>query len=294
MKIRERTGRICVLLLALLLCMLAACSSQVSGQSGSEQKNDSQGEGGQSESSQSDDSQGELGQSDDMDIVARLQAAGIELQTEEEGAQLLFETASRAETVIIGDRCYGTLYTFADEDAAAAAAEQVSADGCSVQTGQGQHTVTDLLPVHWFRDRNQLLQLYCGQISLVQELEQLLGGQFAGFADQYSDGLSLETPQLLAKGERLKATTVLALPSKITSVAEALNVSAWTPEQSDTAPEQELLLDFMNGTTILLGGDRAQVTVQSAGGDVVSCYTVPEGTLDAVLACIEASPFKGG
>ena len=56
----------------------------------------------------------------------------------------------------------------------------------------------------------------------------------------------------------------------------------------------ELELDFMNGTACSLSRTQARFTVQAADGARQFCYALPDGTFDALVQALHASPFRGG
>ena len=106
-------------------------------------------------------------------VAEELRAAGLRVEDAGQVEQPFFPVPAHVWLVEGGDV---QVYQFASEDAAAAEAGKVSANGSTI----GTSSMHWMAPPHWFR-RGPTIVNYLGENARVlAELERLMGRQFAG------------------------------------------------------------------------------------------------------------------
>ena len=116
------------------------------------------------------------------DLAAALNAEGLLASVTDQHYSQPFFAASGREVTVNGEVLQ--VFEYADEDSAEADADQISDDGTTVGTTQ----VTWVGSPHFYQDGN-LLVLYLGDDeALLEQLEDVLNGQFAGA--EWDDGMT--------------------------------------------------------------------------------------------------------
>ncbi len=192
------------------------------------------------------------------------------------------------------DEAPAYIFEFENMEATERATSMLSSDGSQIMYSDGNSQFfTDFVPIHWFMYNRELLLLYSGDISKVQEISKALGSQIAGYADSFSAGMSFDTTQLVAEGNAIKRKTSISLASKIDEVVIALETDSWSKIERPKQFNPDIQLDFMNGTVVEFASSEntARAIVQEQDGVRDIWYSVATNIPADVINIINSSPF---